>query len=134
MTSRRVIIIHSLDHVRAALAAAAAQGVPVTIASAVGAAGYAGPLWFKAAIDLARAEHPAVDATAILDCGDAPGMVLAALRAGLPHVRFAGTDEMRARLAAMGAMIDTETAEELDLRDESDAEAACRAFLDRSPP
>ncbi|HUH85489.1 MAG TPA: hypothetical protein VLX85_12840, partial [Stellaceae bacterium] len=67
------IIIHSLDHARAAVAAAAELGLPLTLQSAVGAGGYVGPLWFKALIDLAHAEHPAVNLSAVLDCADEAG-------------------------------------------------------------
>ncbi len=131
MRARRVIIVHSLNDARAALSAAAELGLPVTLASAVGAAATVGPLWFKAMIDMARGEQAEVALTAILDCADEPGMVLAALRAGLPHVRFTGAPEMRAKLAALGAVIDDAKAEELDLRDARDPLAACRAFLAR---
>ncbi len=47
--SRR-IIVHSLDHARAALAVAAAVGKPVTLMSAAGAGCYAGPRWFLALV------------------------------------------------------------------------------------
>ena len=128
------IIVHSLDHARAALAAAAAAGVPVTLASAVGAGGYAGPLWFKALIEAALREHPGMSAAAVLDCGDEPGTTLGALRAGIKRVRFSGAAEVRARLAAiaaqLGAAIESgEPPPALDLLDAPDPARLCRAYL-----
>jgi hypothetical protein len=130
----RRIIIHSLDHARAALAAAAAAGVPVTLASAEGAGGYAGPLWFKALVETALSEHPGMAAACVLDCADEAGTTLAALRAWLKRVRFTGTDEVRQRLAAIAAQLGAEIESgealpALDLLDASDPLRACHAYL-----
>ena len=81
-SSQRAITVHSLDQARAALAAAAALDRPVTLVSAPGAAGYAGVAWFRKVVDLAAADQPGVTVTAVLDCADKPGLVLAALRQG----------------------------------------------------
>ena len=134
--SRR-IIVHSLAEARAALAAAAALGVPLTLESAAGAGAYAGPLWFKALIDEAREPYPAVELTAVLDCAEEAGIALAALRAGLKRVRFTGTAAQRERIAeiaeTLGASIEGDAAgEALDLLDARDPEAAARAFLARN--
>ena len=131
--SRR-IIVHSLEQARAAVAAAAALGRPVILESAAGAGGYAGPLWFKALIEAAKIGHPAIDMTAVLDCGDEAGTVLAALRAGIKRVRFTGPAATAERLAAiagqMDATIESGAAEAaLDLLDVGDPDTACRAFL-----
>ncbi|HWG80422.1 MAG TPA: hypothetical protein VN681_11640 [Stellaceae bacterium] len=132
--SPRRIIIHSLDHARAALAAAASAGVPVVLASAEGAGGYAGPMWFKALVETALAEHPGTAADAVLDCADEAGTTLAALRAGLKRVRFTGADEVRQRLAAIAAQLGAEIESgaalpALDLLDARDPARACRAYL-----
>ncbi|HXZ02522.1 MAG TPA: hypothetical protein VEI03_21185 [Stellaceae bacterium] len=131
--SRRVIV-HSLEQARAAIDAAAALGVAVTIESAAGAGTYAGPLWFKALIAEARAAHPEVEVTEVLDCAEQAGTTLAALRAGLKRVRFTGPEERRRVLAeiaaAQGAAVEGASAEPaLDLLDERDPEAALRPFL-----
>jgi hypothetical protein len=127
------IIVHSLDHARAAVAAAAALGRPVTLVSASSAGAYAGPLWFKAVVEEAAASFPGTAVTAVIDCGAAPGFVLAALRTGFRRVIFTGPDATRARLteiaAAQGAVIEPRAAGLLDLLDVCDAEAACRAYL-----
>jgi hypothetical protein len=126
---RREIVIHSLSDALAALAAAAARGVPVTLVSAPGAALQVGPSWFKAVIDRATERHPGVAVTAILDCGDEPGAVMAALRAGLRNLRFHGAQELRPKLAAMGAVLAGPPDAVLDLLDLREPEAACAVFL-----
>ncbi len=132
--SQRRIIVHSLDHARAALAAAAELQRPVTLMSAAGAAGYAGVGWFKAVVEIAAAEYRDVKVGAVLDCAGEPGTVLGALRAGWRHIRFTGAPAMRDKLAALaeplGATIEGEEAVTvLDLLDRRDAERLCRAFL-----
>jgi Fructose-bisphosphate aldolase class-II len=131
--SEREIVIHALEHAETALAAAAALRVPVTLASAPGAAAQAGPAWFKALIEAASSRHPDVTVTAILDCGDEPGAVMAALRAGLRALRFSGDDELRDKLRDLGAVFHApaKDGESLDLRGEHQPEKAVRAFLAR---
>jgi hypothetical protein len=72
------VIVHGIDHARAALR----PGFPVTLVSSRGAALFAGCLWWRALIDLARAEFPGVDLADVLDCADQAGRAMAALRAG----------------------------------------------------
>lgn len=126
---RREIVIHSLAQARAALAAAAACNQQVIVASAPGAALQAGPGWFKAVIEQARETYPQVGVTAIIDCGDQPGAVMAALRLGLKNIRFHGAADSRAKLEAMGAVFAPPAEASLDLREISGPEAACTAFL-----
>ena len=73
------VTVHGLsDAIRAV-----ADGRPVTLLSAPGAASHAGCGWWKALVDAARAAHPDVPCLDILDCADATGMALAALRIGV---------------------------------------------------
>lgn len=129
----QAVIIHSLDHARAALGAAAEAGVPVTLASAPGAAAYAGPAWFREVVRTARADYPQVEASAVIDCGGRAGDVMAALRLGLERVRFTGKKAAAEKLAAMARELSAELVtgrlEALDLRAEHDPAAACRAWL-----
>ncbi len=127
------VIIHDLEHARAALAAAAAFDRPVTLVSAPGAAGYAGAAWFLNVVALAAADHPAAKWDAVLDCADRPGHVLAALRQGATAVRYAGSKSTAAKLAAIaersGARLETGRLKALDLRAETDPWAACRSWI-----
>jgi hypothetical protein len=69
------VIIHGLPHARLALA----PGLPVTLLSAPGAALYAGCYWWQALIEAAETDSPH-----FLDCADAPGRAVEALKLGLP--------------------------------------------------
>jgi fructose/tagatose bisphosphate aldolase len=128
------IVVHSLDQARAALAAAASLKRAVVLASAAGAGAYAGPSWFQSLVALAQESYPEAQMESVLDCGDASGVALAALRLGVKRVGFSGSAEAPAKLAeiaqALGAAIDDGGDEDaLDLRDGKNAEAECRAFL-----
>ena len=130
------IVVHSLDHARAAVAAAAALGTGVTLVSAPGAGAYVGPGWFRAMVDEAAAGFPGTPVTAVIDCGDEPGTALAALRAGFRRVIVTTRADARARLddiaAAMGAIIEAPDGTALDLLAVRDCDAACREFLART--
>ena len=132
--AERFIVVHSLGDARAALDAATSLGVGVTLASAPGAGIYAGPGWFKAVVETARGEFPGAACSSVLDCGDAPGMVLAALRHGLRRVRFTGPAAAAERLADIaaqyGAVLErAPLLPSLDLLDQGDPASLCRAFL-----
>ncbi len=73
------VIVHGLVDARHVLA----LGAPVTLLSAPGAAGYAGCLWWREMVDAARQAHPGAEAPDVLDCADAPGHAMAALRSGI---------------------------------------------------
>lgn len=81
MFSAPAVTIHGIDHARAALR----PGFPVVLLSAPGAALYAGCAWWAALIALAGLETT-TPFTDLLDCADAPGPAMAALRIGLKHL------------------------------------------------
>ena len=95
-----------------------------------GAAAYWGALYFQSLMRLAAEAVPDARFTALLDCGDRPGDVLAALRQGIAGVVFHGSGEVRDKLAAIasarGARLLAPVAAELDLGAASDPVAACR--------
>ena len=72
------VIIHSLADAREVLA----FGQPVTLLSARGAALFAGSGWWRALLTHLREEHAGVAIADILDCADASGLALGALRTG----------------------------------------------------
>jgi hypothetical protein len=127
------VIVHDLAHVRAALAAAAELGTSAVLASAPDAAAYLGSGAFKAMIDLGRREYRQVPVTAILDCGDAPGLALGALRIGIQAIRLRAAPDVLARVAdiagQLGAVLYTDDRPALDLARERDPEVACRRWL-----
>ena len=80
------VIVHGRADAVAALAKAAAEGTPLTLLSAPGAALYAGCGWWRALIESARTEFPNVPCVDVLDCADATGHALAALRIGVARL------------------------------------------------
>ena len=96
------MIFHSLADAVAAVAAA--DGRPLILLSARGAAGYAGPDFLKAITDNASAGAGHVEAA--IDCGPDAGVAMAALRGGWKHLIFRGDDRVRTKLADMAAQMD----------------------------
>ncbi|MBY0431716.1 MAG: hypothetical protein K2Q10_11000 [Rhodospirillales bacterium] len=130
--SPRRILIHSLSHACAALAAAEACGRPVLLRSPASFAGNAGPAFFTALLAQARAAHPRAKTEAVLDCGDAWGLAMQALRLGQNRLKVTGPAEVLERLRGLGARLDDEDdAAILDLAEATDPVTACRAWLTR---
>ena len=129
------IVIHSLAHATAALAAAAKLGVPVTLLSAPSAAAYAGPGWFRAVVEQACAVHPGVAVTAVLDCGGERGHALAALREGVRAICFTGdtADKIADIAGQYDALVIAGRPAALDLSAiaEPHMAAACKAWLEK---
>ncbi len=93
------VVIHSMADARLALA----PGLPVTLLSGEGAALYAGCGWWQALVQAARGEFPQMGIADLLDCGEAPGQALAALRVGLRHLILRPDVPGHARVAAIVA-------------------------------
>ena len=73
------VIVHGAADAYAALA----PRLPVTLLSAPGAASFAGCLWWQGIVAMSRAKHPETIAIDVLDCADASGMAMGALRCGI---------------------------------------------------
>ena len=125
------IRIHRLDHARAALIAARAVGAEVILVSPAGAAGWHGIGWWRCLERRIAEEFGAV--TTVLDCADAPGHALAALRAGCRAVGIVAPKPTLARLDAiaqsLGGRLDS-APPALDLLEAGDPLAACRSILE----
>lgn len=79
------VTVHGIAHARMALQ----PGCPVVLLSGPGAGLYAGAGWWCALLAQVRAgSDPAIPA--LLDCADAPGAAMAALRAGAGGIVLAG--------------------------------------------
>jgi hypothetical protein len=121
-------VVHDLAQARGALAAAAEAGCAVELRSAPGAAAYAGAGYLKALCEAAGQEL-------LIDCGDDPGIAMAALRTGCRRLSFSGDADMAQRLAEMagqvGALLAHETtaSDTLELAPEDDAASACGSWL-----
>ncbi len=127
------IIIHSVDHATAALAAAEQFDRPVTLLSAPAAAAYLGATVFRDMIAAAAELHPRARHQAVLDCGDDPGLAMGALRHGIKGVRITNGKVIRDKLADIagqrGAFVYEDGGETIDLLGMTDPLAACRAWL-----
>ncbi len=82
--------------------------------------------------------HPGVALTAVLDCGDNPGLALNALRRGIKVVRLEAAADVRSRVAdiagQLGAALDDDDDGALDLLDAADFRGACLAWLAAAGP
>ena len=111
------VVIHGLPDARAALA----PGLPVTLLSASGAALFGGCLWWREVVARARAESPGVEVHAILDCADASGQAMAALRIGVAHLvlweEAPGWGAVAAIAASQGGEVLVKPPPALDLAD-----------------
>ncbi len=139
-----VILIYSLDDAHAALAAAETTGRPVTLQSGPDMAHAAGVRYFKEMHVILKDAFPNQAFGFRIDCADAPGLALAALRIGLSDILFSGRPEVAAKLAAIatkkGARLHPKSAGRagaaLDLLDRREPFDACREWLksvDRRP-
>ena len=110
------VVVHGIDHARTAMA----SGLPVTLLSAPGAAVFAGCLWWREIVALAHHSWPDTPAADVLDCGDAPGRAMAALRIGQRLLVLApcpAWPAVAAAAAALGARVLESRPPGLDIAD-----------------
>ena len=111
------VVIHDLAHARVALAI----GRPITLLSSPGAALFAGCGWWRAVVERARAEHADTAMEDILDCADAPGLALGALRIGQHLLVLSpnspGWQSVAAIAASLGGEVLTSRPPALDMAD-----------------
>jgi hypothetical protein len=128
------VVVHSLADARVVLA----HGRPASLLSAEGAALYAGCGWWQALVAAARAEFPRVQITDILDCADASGQALAALRIGQRHLILTLDAPGRARVAAivagLGGVLLAERPPALDLAEPTSRRRLHEWVRSRSDP
>ena len=108
-------VVRGFDEGRLALR----DGRPVTLLSAPAAASFGGAATWIALVAALRVAHPCLAFHDILDCGDAPGRALEALRLGQRHLVFTGAagvrQALRERAAALDATVLAERPAALDL-------------------
>lgn len=111
------VVIHGLADARQVLV----LGRPVTLLSAPGAAAFAGGGWWGALIQRARSEHSDVAMDDILDCADASGLALGALRIGQRLIvldpNAQGHAAVVAAAASLGCQVLTARPPALDMAD-----------------
>lgn len=134
----RVIIAHTLPHMRAAFAAAQETGRPLTLQTATGALRFAGAQYLLSLFTKAQAEYPEVAAILILNCDDAGAETVSAMRIGHTHIRSSAPAPLRGRLVDIAgqlgvAVVQGEPEAALDLRYTYRVEEACRGWLLEMP-
>jgi hypothetical protein len=111
------VVVHGLADARAVLAVRQ----PVTLLSAAGAVLFAGCGWWRAVIERARSEYSAVPFDDILDCADASGLALGALRMGQRRLVLGsaapGWQSVAAITASLGGELLTSRPPALDMAD-----------------
>jgi hypothetical protein len=126
------VIVHGLADARAALA----PGLKVTLLSAPGAALFAGCLWWRQLVAAARAEYSRTETIDILDCADASGLAMGALRSGVHRLvlwpQAAGHAKVAAIAAGHGGFVLPQAPPALDLA-QHNAIRRLHAWL-RQPP
>jgi len=128
------VVVHGIADVRAALAPA----LPVTLLSARGAALFAGCGWWRALVEQTWREHPGAEIADVLDCADACGLALGALRIGQRRLILDTQAPGRAAVEAVAASLGVELwalrPPALDMADRS-ASHRLRGWLrSRTPP
>ncbi len=108
-TEPPAVVVNSLGEARQALAGVPAGG-RIRLVSAPAAAASLGPAVFLALIARAAGEAADITVEAVLDCGEDPGFVLAAVRcrsvwAGPLALAVAVAPEVRSRLAEIAAAV-----------------------------
>jgi len=128
------IVIHNFAQAQAALAAAQEANKPVALWSAPGAGCYAGAGWWRELLDLLRQVQPDQGRyTSVLDCSDAPGFVMAAIRAQVPGIYFCGMPDITQKLSdmatAQGLGLVTVRPKVLDLASARNPQDVCLHYL-----
>ena len=129
----RVIIAHTLAHIREAFAAAQELGTPLILQTATGALRYAGAQYLLTMFHKAQSEYPQVRATLILNCDDAGAETVSAMRIGHTHIRSSASEGLREKLVDIAKQLGVIVVEgefaALDLRYSYRLNEACKKWL-----
>ena len=130
---RRAVRVYGLADAMRAGAVAHELGQAIRLFSAPDAVAGMGPAWFRNIVSELERAYPALDVEAVLDCGDAAGYALAALRSGVKIIRFSGNPSAASKIKDIagthGARLERNPSRILDTRGEKDADAALRRWL-----
>jgi hypothetical protein len=132
------IVVHEIGHALAALSAARAHNRPLIILSSTGAVRSAGAGWWRELVAQSRESMPEQDAEWILDCGDEPGMALAALREGVGTIALNASEPIWSRVAQIAARCDASVLKvdrtgALDLVGSNNPQRDCNLYLSEGP-
>jgi hypothetical protein len=132
-TRRRAIRVHGLEDALRAGSIAHELGVAITLFSGPDAVASMGPAWFRNIVRRLEHTYPDLDVEAVLDCGDAAGYALAALRSGVKIIRYSGNTSAAKKIkdiaGTYGARLVGRPSRILDARGEQDTDVALRLWL-----
>lgn len=132
MPNTAAVVVHSADHVRRALDAAA--GSPVTLLSIEDGAAVIGADTFAAMV--AEGAANALSVHAWLDCADKPGHAMGALRQGCKYISFDGPPETTAKITdiarQLGAQVETRPAAPFDMGLPGNDDDALERYLNKA--
>lgn len=97
--SRPVIPVRDWPSIEAALRAARANGTAPVLVTPENAAAFYGAGYLGALQARAELSFPDIDFELVVDCGDAPGLALACLRAGVKAISMRETNDRVADIA-----------------------------------
>lgn len=100
VTSPPIFIVYDRAQALAVFAAADALNAAARVETAPELAIGLGPAWLRAFLDASAAEGRTPPGPVAFDCGDSPGLALAALRLNLPALRFHPAPDAPAHPAA----------------------------------
>jgi hypothetical protein len=133
VSSPPAVCVYGLAEAEAALTAAVALDVPVTLFVREDIAAACGAAVVARLFAVARAAFPAAKVVTAVDCGDAAGLAFAMLRQGVDRVRLNGPEAMLMRVAEFaartGAALERNLPPALDLLDIDQPRHACEMWL-----
>ncbi len=132
----RAVVIHGLVDARRTCHIARDLGVEILLVSSPDAVSYIGPTWFFDITLQVKQEFPDVVIDAVLDCGDAAGGALAALRAGIKSIHYSGEKNVAHKIEDIakqrGAKLLRSTPRAFDPRRSANPDGELRAWLENS--
>lgn len=125
----RVVIVHTLEDAKAALAAAVRLKKTITLQSAPDAVRYAGSLYLFHMFEEARKAYPTADATFILDCSESEADALNAMQVGHKNIRIRNSNKIQQIAKQYGVKVHAKPYEALDLGKAGNTTEACKKWL-----
>lgn len=128
------VIVENTDHLRAVFGASAATGRRLAAVTAAWAGPALGPLYWREAEALARAEWPSARIVFAFHCADDAGLAMSALRTGWKNIVLDAHPTVRDKIADIGAqqgaiLVEEPVGSTFDLGSQDDPYAALVNWL-----
>ena len=129
------MIVHTLKQAEAALAAAEACNIHITLRTAPGAIRYMGLTFLKALFEEAKQTYPKVKHSIVLDCGFDAALAHRAMVMGFAQISFSGTKAMKIKLSKVGSQLGSKLVSPytqlntIDLSDSKQPKQTCILYI-----